>query len=331
MLRLYTTALVCLLVACGEDQQESPSTPVTHHHELVDFEQWAKIFPLATFEKKEGIRQFNTTEPGDPLDLWKAPGSMITSPDDLCEIELSRQRAAETHDLGEGVHSHIFLWKTGEPEKPYLTKIGGTPFRPASRAWPTNSHGDPMTFVMQFCFADSKEILPYPTPGDVMLVFMSDSEAFFGSDNDIHIEWSDLTIDAPMASDACPKPQWTIPSLTGVLHRTFEYPQSWDVFSRLGHYEMYLFDTTQSTKISTETHFIQNDPSKPGQKLLCVLNSIHPSEDWPFVDLEKLPEDRDGDKDGDGWGEYQMSFGDAGCIYFFIDRRGRISWSCDSY
>ncbi|MCB1209470.1 MAG: DUF1963 domain-containing protein [Verrucomicrobiales bacterium] len=304
--------------------------PVTHH-ELVNLEHWAKVFPLVTFEQKQGNRQFNTTKRGDPLDLWKARGSIITSPADLCEIELSRQRAAETHDLGERVHSHIFLWKTGEPEKPYLTKVGGTPFRPASRVWPKSSDGALMTFVVQFCFADSKEILPYPTPGDVMLVFMSDSEAFYGAENDIHIEWSDLTIDQPLGSDACPKAQWTVPSLTGVLHRTFEYPESWKIFNALGHYQPYLFDTTQSTKISTETHFIQGDPSKPGQKLLCVLSSIRPTERWPFVDLERLPKNRGENENHSGWGKYEMSFGDAGCIYFFIDRSGRISWSCDSY
>lgn len=330
MQRKCTAALLCLLVACSDTEQLDQPMSATHH-ELVDFAHWEKVFPLAYFERHEGIRQFDTTKPGDPIDLWKAHGSIISSPADLCEIELSRLRASETHDLGERVPSHIFLWKTGEPEKPYLTKIGGTPFRPASRSWPKNTSGDAMTFVAQFCFADSKEILPHPVPGDVMLIFMSDSDSFFGSENDVHIEWSDITLDDPVASDVCPKPRWTVPVLTGVLHRTFEYPDSWDVFESLGHYQAYLFDTTQSTKISTETHFIQGDPSNPDQRLLCVLSSIQPSKNWPFIDLETLPDDRGEDEDNYGWGKYEMMFGDVGCMYFFVNSTGKISWSSDCY
>ena len=37
-----------------------------------------------------------------------------------------------------------------------------------------------MTFVAQFCFADSRDILPIAPPGDVMLLFFRDEEAFNG-------------------------------------------------------------------------------------------------------------------------------------------------------
>ena len=39
----------------------------------------------------------------------------------------------------------------GEPAKPYLTKIGGVPYRPSDEPWPGQDDEDPMTFFAQFC------------------------------------------------------------------------------------------------------------------------------------------------------------------------------------
>lgn len=34
-------------------------------HPKVDFEHWATVFPIETFQKTEGPRQFSTTDEGD--------------------------------------------------------------------------------------------------------------------------------------------------------------------------------------------------------------------------------------------------------------------------
>ncbi|MEM7227474.1 MAG: DUF1963 domain-containing protein, partial [Planctomycetota bacterium] len=59
-----------------------------------------------------------------------------------------------------------------EPEKPYLTKLGGVPHRESKKRWPMNRDGQPCTFVAQFCFADSRDIISTKLRGDVLLMFL---------------------------------------------------------------------------------------------------------------------------------------------------------------
>ncbi len=301
-------------------------------HPKVNFDHWSSLFPIETFEKTSGPRQYSPTEKGDPIDLWKPSGAIITSPAHLCEIELVRKQYANTKDLGPRVPVDIFLWSIDPPEKPFLTKLGGTPHRESTIPWP-NDNGKPFTFVAQFCFADSRDIVSKKIPGDVMLIFFKDA---YGADDSIHVEWSAVELDSPLTSDRCPPPSFTVPQLSGHIYRTNEYPESRDVFEKAGHDQCYLFPTTQSTKIGRETFFIQGDPRGPDDELLCALNSVHPTTyppgaKWPFIGLETLPEDWDKPDDDYQWGRYQMMFGDVGCMYFLIDKRGNVTWTSDCY
>jgi hypothetical protein len=72
-------------------------------HEAVDVERWIRQFPIERYEKTDGPRRFSTTKPGDPLDLWKAQGTRITSPSHLARVEQARRRVARDHDLGHTV------------------------------------------------------------------------------------------------------------------------------------------------------------------------------------------------------------------------------------
>ena len=91
------------------------------HHPNFDIAYWSEIFPLAEFEKEEGRRRFDSTEPDDPLDLWKARGRIISSPPDLAMTEQVRSRASKSKDLGKAVPIDTFLWAVGAPKHPYLT------------------------------------------------------------------------------------------------------------------------------------------------------------------------------------------------------------------
>ncbi|WP_197528793.1 DUF1963 domain-containing protein [Aeoliella mucimassa] len=303
-------------------------------HPPVDFEHWATLFPKETFERTSGPRQYDSTEPGDPLDLWKAQGAIITSPAELCEIELVRKEYEKTKDLGPAVPVDIFMWSVEPPEKPYLTKLGGTPHREAGLPWPT-IEGMPLTFVGQFCFADSRDIVSDKLPNDVMLIFFKDAESIYDRSG-VYVEWSSIELESPLSPDQCPAPSFTVPQLSGHIYRTNEYPESWEVFEQAGHDQCYLFPTTQSTKIGRETYFIQGGPNLLKRELFCALNSVdppsYPSEcKWPLIGLEALPDDWDQPDDHDGWGKYQMMFGDVGCMYFMIDEQGRVSWDWDCY
>jgi hypothetical protein len=303
-------------------------------HPKVDFGHWAKIFPVETFEKKSGPRQFNTTPAGDPLDLWKPGGTPITSPADLCHVELVRQSYARTKNLGRAVPVDIIMWSVAPPVKSFLTKLGGVPHRESSKAWPT-SDGMPYTFVGQFCFVDSRDIVSRNVPGDVMLIFFRDAGSIFDPSS-VHIEWSSCDLDSPLTAEKCPKPSFVVPRLSGHIYRTNEYPDSWDVFEQAGHDQCYLFPTTQSSKIGRETRFVQGDPRRQNQELLCALNSVYPDTyttdaKWPFIGLETLPEGWDKPDEHSGWGQYKMMFGDTGCMYFMIDGQGQVTWTWDCY
>ncbi len=325
--------LATVLASCTKQEPDSSSIkgPAAKHHPTVDFAKWRAIFPIETFEKKDGPHQYSTTPKGDPLDLWKASGTIISSPSDLCQVELVRERVAKKHDLGRRVPVDTIIWSHGAPEKPYLTKTGGVPHREKSLQWPTEKTGRPYTFVAQFCFLDSKDIVSDKLPGDIMLVFFKDSESYAGDPGDVHIEWSSASLRQPMTQKDCPKPGFAVPELAGELHRCNEYPDSTEIFEKEGHYESYLLSKSQSTKIGRETYVIQGDPRKKGQEFICALSSVQPKEKWPFTNMEALPRSiSDGDEESDGE-LYEMMFGDVGCIYFMIDTRGNVTWASDCY
>jgi hypothetical protein len=299
-------------------------------HRKVDIAHWSRQFPLADFEKQEGPRQFKTTKPGDPLDLWKARGRIISSPVDLAVTEQVRERAVKLKKLGPAVLVDLFLWAVGAPEHPYLTKIGGVPHRSKAKPWPKSKAGKPMTFVAQICFLDSKDIVSKALPGDVMLMFFKNADSHFGKPGDVHIEWSSRELADPVAKKDCPVPAFPVPELAAVIYRTREYPEGLEAFEELGHDQPWLFATTQSTKIGQATWFIQHDPRRKGEELLCTFNSLQPAERWPFTNRESLTAS---EKSGGMHGRthFTIMFGDVGCMYFLIDRSGKVRWQSDCY
>ena len=73
----------------------------------------------------------------------------------------------------------------GEPQRRDVTKIGGLPYRPTSAKWPTDSTGDPLTFVAQFDFLHSMDIVGN-LPGELLLVF---AETKYDQIESLHFEW----------------------------------------------------------------------------------------------------------------------------------------------
>ncbi len=73
----------------------------------------------------------------------------------------------------------LVFWTCRQALNPYLTRVGGTPFRSADKPWP-QKNGVPLTFIGQLCFIDTKDILP-KLPGDLMLVFCVPLQRTVGS------------------------------------------------------------------------------------------------------------------------------------------------------
>jgi hypothetical protein len=330
-----------------------PQKPLTQKksHDVVDIEHWIKIFPLenaeAAFQKQLSIpaRPVNATEEemqhweylfGDSEHFTKPSGEIIVSPADLALTEQMRRQVGKSRDLGKAVPTDIFLLGVGRPKLPYLTKVGGVPYRPADKPWPTSSDGTPLTFFAQFCFLDSQDLTSSNLPGDVMMVFIRDWDSLSDpkkTDN-YCIEWSRVAVPNPVDAAHCPKPRVKIPEYYGVIYRTNDYPASEEVFRQEGHDSYWLLARTQATRIGGDTWFIQydRDPRRKGESLLCTFNCVYFKGDvrsdvrFPFVNVESSKQLSKEQIDA-----MQIPMGDCGCIYFLVDAQGNVRWESDSY
>src|SRR5262249_17436874 len=97
-------------------------------------------------------------------------GDGIVGPYAIAVLEQIRaERLMRTPAL-ERTPTDVFVFAKGEPPRRELTKVGGLPYWPARRAWPRDDEGNPLAFLAQFCFADSRDITG-ELPGDVLLIF----------------------------------------------------------------------------------------------------------------------------------------------------------------
>jgi hypothetical protein len=314
VMALWIAYVVASNLTLGRATEPELHQNVMSHHPTLDFDEWSKIYPRESFAKPDG--------------------EIITSPSHLCEVEFARDKMRSRKPLGTPVPVDIFLWSSGQPKKPYLTKLGGTPYRESSRPWPRSDDGKPYTFVAQFCFADSRNIVSNRLPNDVMLIFFKDSDSYKPSNQKaVQIEWNSVELSQPSLPSDCPEPSFTVPQLSGVRYRMNEYPDSEDLFfeSEDEFPSGYLLAVTQSTKIGRETFYIQNDVREEGDELICALSSFHPSEEWPLVDMKSLPKEPQNPNGPYEWGKYRMMLSDVGCMYFVIDKGGSVSWHADSY
>ncbi len=126
-------------------------------HEVLDYQEVRKVF--------QPIKR--------PEELtWED----ISSPFDLYSVETLRDHFGLRY--AGGIPTDVFVFGKGEPPKPEITKIGGLPYWPSSKPWPTTHDGKPIHFLAQFNFADSKDVTG-ELPGQLLLVFVEDEEEFY--------------------------------------------------------------------------------------------------------------------------------------------------------
>jgi hypothetical protein len=161
-----------------------------------------------------------------PLESYDADALMSGhGPADICYTEQIRRLAAKQGNLGRPVPVDVFVLAYGEPERRDITKIGGLPYRPADKPWPVSvESGKEMTFIAQFRFTESKDIVG-PVPDDILLCFFDetavyDSESFPGPPV---FEWYPLGMENLISSEQLPTPQFAFPTCYGVRHRTVDY------------------------------------------------------------------------------------------------------------
>ena len=117
----------------------------------------------------------------------KLTGQQVTSPFDLYSVE--RLRDNLKLQKGAAIATDVIVWGKGAPRDRRVTKISGLPFWPKTRAWPAKKEEPVFQFLAQFCFLDSKALVP-KLPGDILLLFVpQDKEDWIWDNSLIHFEW----------------------------------------------------------------------------------------------------------------------------------------------
>src|SRR5579859_470027 len=195
-------------------------------HEQLDITHWKQVFSIARMRAEgEKPQDFN-----------------ITGPRSIAVIEQLREETFATLPGIERVPTDIFILNLGEPEQRAVTKVSGLPYRATGKPWPLAPSGAPLNFVAQFCFADSRDLVP-ALPGDVLLVFIEGKEirlrhSISGSSSDIiyefmwgHGDRRDSTVifewvslgDFPLTMpEEVPETPWKITPCYGTLYRSWD-------------------------------------------------------------------------------------------------------------
>lgn len=289
-------------------------------HERLDIEHWKTVFSLPRLrEEARGLPEH-----------MQPNATLITSPYDIAVLEQLHAETFATNPDLEREPTDVFAWFRGEPTQRAVTKISGLPYREAGKPWPVSKSGTPLNFVAQFCFADSRDIVP-KLPGDVLLIFIQSGEWAPGEygfsigsyperDGEIVFEWVTLG-DFPLVTRReIPKTGLEITLCYGSIHRTWDYPAlDEQTYRRV---IQYLCPVTQATKIGGACPWIQGAEDIPGT-FLCALNSIHPkiSEPYPFLNVSE-PMSYDEWRDS-----HMLMIGDVGLMYFFINSYGDLRWA----
>lgn len=285
-----------------------------HQHPVFDLRYWEGLYPLKPTDRGEG--------------------GWIDGPIELAKREQAIRLAKTKGRLGPSVPADVFVWADQTlDDKPWLTRLGGVPWREAGKRWPCDEHGVPLIFLGQICFADSRDILPCELPGDVALIFGKASRGWIGLPPRGHLEWSPLTLKTPASMSSIP---WSgeLPfSYQGVRHRTVQYTDheiAEKAFKAVGYTEGgWNVHSVQATSIGTYASLPQGWPFEEGDgnTLIATLSSFYFRGDWPLCDIPQCLQRVDADGTRSSlWTDSARDFGvgDAGCIWIYRDKRGRF-------
>lgn len=299
-------------------------------HERLDLDHWLNTFPLEGFVADHRTWCEKHARAFDPN--WVPGGAIISSPRHLAKVEHTRRAlTARGVELGPGDPVDIFLWRIGDTSKGPVTRIGGRPFRDPSVPWPTCERGQPIPFLAQISFLDSMDLVPRDLPGEVLGIYAPRAgQHYVATDQAFAFEWvkTDRGEDAStfqVVSDA----DWPF-CAEGVIHRTANYPECYDQLLELDVDMPYTLNCYQATSIGRTAQFIQGEPSGLG-RLVAVLNSLQAADDWPFINCAALPRFTYRKGHEGTLNLFEMMLCDAGCLYFYKNKKRRYECCESSY
>lgn len=290
-------------------------------HQRLDIATWKSLFSVPRLRAEAG---------------GKAPtANVISGPYDIAVLEQLREASYALLPGIERVPTDVFVWYRGEPDERAVTKIGGLPYRTAGTPWPVVPSGVPLTFVAQFCFADSHDIVP-ELPGEILLIFTEphpyefDGNMFYdllGEDEEdsfLMFEWVSLTSHPLIASQDIPETRLKILPCYGAIHRSWDYPQvDGFAYPEIARHIPPIF---QATKIGGVCPWMEYEPHGT-QGYLCSLSSLDNDIHQPFPFLN-VPE-------ATGWKQWyenqRLMIGDVGFLNFFLREDGTLRWTLHTH
>ncbi|HWB11548.1 MAG TPA: DUF1963 domain-containing protein [Pirellulales bacterium] len=290
----------------------------------VDLDAWVKRCPLDVVLPKL-----------DTLDK-------IQSPLELAMIEQIRQRTLVLGDLGTCRPADSLVFIRGEAPGRFITKLGGAPYRPAHVSWPLREDAVPMTFLAQFCFAHSKDILPN-LPGEMLLIFARDDDLYMGDPPCFHFEWQPEGLRELIEATEVPMPMWPFVQAFAARHRTVDFENDRAVANNAkwaakatrmhpGRIETMLYSLARlpGGKIGGLPHWLypeQHEGIEAGP-ILCALSNLEPRTDIapppPNVDCWTQKEEFWEDNP-----EEYLNWRDGCQINFFLTEGANIHWNVD--
>lgn len=260
----------------------------------------------------------------------------ITSPCHLCNNEHLRAGVAGRSDWGAPVGVDVFVMAEGEPADRHVTKVAGLPYRPRNIRWPRRDDGKPLTFLAQFCFVDSKDLVG-DLPGDVLLVFTESEDQCCDT---LYYEWYPLGISDLIQPAEFPKQPLYLKPFYGHVCRVASYPEArWTKLEETGTMHMmcdgkeisqgYWLLQYQAMQIGRAPFFIQGNPGLPG-KHLCAINSVWPDIHQPYPWINH-PEPLYAEDEWHFTFEGQLELGDTGCIYITMTDDGELHSAQDCF
>lgn len=310
-------------------------------HERVEIRKWTGLYPLEQLREEAVcfVEQRRAESPNNYPDaaavanhvkLMSPGGEIVTSPFHIAVVEQLRAEAFSGSRFSK-VPTDVFVFAKGEPQNRAVTKVGGLPFWPRSRAWPKGESKQPLSFVAQVCFADSKDLVG-DLPGDVMLIFADGIYGEDWSDEDseaLRFEWVRTTETDLIRQSEIPKARWQLLPCYGAIHRTLDFVDAYEsVVDRYN--QPYCVDVIEGTKIGGLPRWIQEEAELPG-RFLCALGSIQPESKrpYPFINVEQpfdyWSAERRKERD------LFLMWGDVGSLYVFLEDDGTIHWAIQGY
>ena len=302
-------------------------------HAKLDIERWIREFPArqARQAARDHVLNRHREDPGRyptqedvlrHIRLIAPGGEVVTGPREIALVEQLREEAflGRAYE-GRRVATDVFVFARGEAPRREITKVGGLPYWPAGRAWPTGVDGRVLSFLAQFCFADSID-LTGPLPGDLLLLF-GDEDAVFGQEVDrLRFEWLPLGAERLAGAEEIPETGLRLLPCYGVVHRTADFPDAGPWFETYRHGTQ--LAVIEGTKIGGVASWFEDEPGLPG-RFLCSLGSVSPNprHPFPYVNVSSLSES-----------EYEddtLVWGDVGTVFVFLDEAGRAFGATQSF